>query len=94
MAKSQRKDNVRHFSPIICASPIFSYDSKIFLILGWIAMLACAYKVAHLQHDYINWDPFEILGIDPVFYPIINPPKLNNFCWYLGIDYRRNQESI
>lgn len=29
-------------------------------------MLACAYKVAHLQHDYVNWDPFEILEIDPV----------------------------
>ncbi|RWS25690.1 translocation protein SEC63-like protein [Leptotrombidium deliense] len=38
---------------------------KILLVLGWLAMLACAYKVAHLQHDYINWDPFEILGIDP-----------------------------
>lgn len=35
------------------------------LILGWIALAATAYKVAHLQHDYINWDPFEILGVDP-----------------------------
>lgn len=35
------------------------------LILGWLALFATAYKVAHLQHDYVNYDPFEILGIDP-----------------------------
>lgn len=38
---------------------------KLALIFGWIALAATAYKVAHLQHDYVNWDPFEILGIDP-----------------------------
>ncbi|CAG2115631.1 unnamed protein product, partial [Medioppia subpectinata] len=38
---------------------------KFLLILGWIALFACAYKVAHLTNDYINWDPFEILQIDP-----------------------------
>jgi translocation protein SEC63 len=35
------------------------------LIIGWLALFATAYKVAHLQHDYVNYDPFEILGIDP-----------------------------
>lgn len=34
------------------------------LIIGWLALFATAYKVAHLQHDYVNYDPFEILGID------------------------------
>ncbi|RWS01622.1 Translocation protein SEC63-like protein [Dinothrombium tinctorium] len=38
---------------------------KSLLILGWFALFATAYKVAHIQHDYVNWDPFEILGIDP-----------------------------
>ncbi|XP_076347398.1 translocation protein Sec63 [Tachypleus tridentatus] len=38
---------------------------KFLLILGWIALLATAYKVANLQHDYVAWDPFEILQIDP-----------------------------
>ncbi|KAI1286775.1 Translocation protein SEC63 -like protein [Halotydeus destructor] len=43
---------------------------KFLLILGWVALAACAYKVANLQHDYINWDPFEILEIDPASTPV------------------------
>lgn len=35
------------------------------LILGWVAMAATAYKVAHLEHDFVKWDPYEILEIDP-----------------------------
>ncbi|XP_064483455.1 translocation protein SEC63 homolog [Ornithodoros turicata] len=35
------------------------------LLLGWLAVFATAYKVAHLEHDYVKWDPFEILGIEP-----------------------------
>lgn len=38
---------------------------KILLLLGWVCLFATAYKVAHLQHDYVAWDPFEILQIDP-----------------------------
>ncbi|XP_015784366.1 translocation protein SEC63 homolog [Tetranychus urticae] len=38
---------------------------KAVLLLGWIAMILTAYKVVNLQHDYVVWDPFEILGIDP-----------------------------
>jgi translocation protein SEC63 len=36
------------------------------LILGWLAMLATAYKCMHIQQDAITWDPFEILEIPPV----------------------------
>jgi len=35
------------------------------LLLGWLFLAWTAWKVTHLQHDYVNWDPFEILGIDP-----------------------------
>uniref|UniRef100_V5HAM7 Putative molecular chaperone sec63 endoplasmic reticulum translocon component n=2 Tax=Ixodes ricinus TaxID=34613 RepID=V5HAM7_IXORI len=38
---------------------------RVLLVLGWAAMLATAYKVAHLEHDFVKWDPFEILEIDP-----------------------------
>lgn len=42
-----------------------SFNRKCLLFLGWIALLATAYKCTQLQHDYVNWDPFEILQIDP-----------------------------
>uniref|UniRef100_T1JAW5 Tryptophan--tRNA ligase, cytoplasmic n=1 Tax=Strigamia maritima TaxID=126957 RepID=T1JAW5_STRMM len=38
--------------------------AKILLVIGWIGFLATAYKVAHLERDYVDWDPFEILQID------------------------------
>lgn len=38
---------------------------RFLLVVGWVAMLATAYKVAHLEHDFVKWDPFEILEIDP-----------------------------
>lgn len=34
------------------------------IILGWVAFAAIAYKVAHLERDYVDWDPFDILQID------------------------------
>lgn len=44
----------------------FLFRRKLTLILGWLALFATAYKVTNIQHDYVAWDPFEILGIDPV----------------------------
>ncbi|XP_065312208.1 translocation protein SEC63 homolog [Dermacentor albipictus] len=38
---------------------------RVLLVLGWVAMAATAYKVAHLEHDFVKWDPYEILEIDP-----------------------------
>lgn len=38
---------------------------KLLLFIGWVALALTAYKVAHLQHDYVAYDPFEILEIDP-----------------------------
>ncbi|GFY67510.1 translocation protein SEC63 homolog [Trichonephila inaurata madagascariensis] len=37
---------------------------KFLLFIGWVALALTAYKVAHLQHDYVAYDPFEILEID------------------------------
>jgi len=36
---------------------------KFIIILGWIAMIATAYKCDHLQNDTVAWDPLEILGV-------------------------------
>lgn len=36
---------------------------KTFIIIGWVAFFLVAYKCATIQHEYINYDPFEILGI-------------------------------
>lgn len=41
-------------------------NSKFAIILGWIAMIATAYKCDHLQTDKVAFDPYEILGIDSV----------------------------
>ncbi|XP_003742707.1 translocation protein SEC63 homolog [Galendromus occidentalis] len=38
---------------------------RILIVLGWIAMFACAYKVAHLEDTWKKWDPYEILKLDP-----------------------------
>ncbi|GFQ78927.1 translocation protein SEC63 homolog [Trichonephila clavata] len=39
---------------------------KLLLFIGWVALALTAYKVAHLQpNDYVAYDPFEILEIDP-----------------------------
>ncbi|GFT64454.1 translocation protein SEC63 homolog [Nephila pilipes] len=37
---------------------------KLLLFIGWVALFLTAYKVAHLQHDYVAYDPFEILEIE------------------------------
>ncbi|KAF7494149.1 Translocation protein SEC63 -like protein [Sarcoptes scabiei] len=39
--------------------------TKFGLILTWIGLIAFAYKVSEIQPDYVTFDPFEILGIDP-----------------------------
>lgn len=39
--------------------------TKIVLIVAWIGLIAFAYKVSEIQPDYVTFDPFEILGIDP-----------------------------
>lgn len=33
------------------------------IIIGWLAFVLVAYKCATIQHEYVNWDPFEILGV-------------------------------
>lgn len=33
------------------------------IVIGWIAFFIVAYKCATIQQEYINWDPFEILGV-------------------------------
>lgn len=33
------------------------------IVIGWIAFVLIAYKCATAQPEYVNWDPFEILGI-------------------------------
>ena len=48
------------------SADLASLRSKFVIILGWIAMIATAYKCDHLQTDKVAFDPYEILGIDSV----------------------------
>lgn len=36
---------------------------RVIIIVGWIAFFLVAYKCTTMQHEYVNWDPFEILGV-------------------------------
>lgn len=36
---------------------------RLTIIIGWLAFLAVAYKCATIKHEYVNWDPFEILEV-------------------------------
>lgn len=33
------------------------------IVVGWILFAVVTYKCATIQNEYVNWDPFEILGI-------------------------------
>jgi translocation protein SEC63 len=33
------------------------------IVIGWLAFVLIAYKCATAKHEYVNWDPFEILGV-------------------------------
>ncbi|GAB6033355.1 secretory subunit [Chamberlinius hualienensis] len=38
--------------------------TKGLIVFGWIAFLATAYKVSHLERDYVDWNPYDILQVD------------------------------
>jgi len=33
------------------------------IVIGWLALAIITYKCLTTQHEYVNWDPFEILGV-------------------------------
>jgi len=39
---------------------------RVALMLGWILFAFVAYQVTQAEYEYSNFDPFEILGIEPV----------------------------
>ena len=39
---------------------------KIGLVLGWVVFALLAYKVSKIQMDYVEYNPFNELGIDSV----------------------------
>lgn len=36
---------------------------RIIIIFGWLMFILIAYKCTTMQNEYVNWDPFEILGV-------------------------------
>lgn len=38
---------------------------KCVIVIAWIGLAIFAYRVANIQPDYVSFDPFEILGIEP-----------------------------
>ncbi|KAJ6215662.1 hypothetical protein RDWZM_010162 [Blomia tropicalis] len=55
--KKQKKPSKRHSRQTIVKMIVIS--------IAWVALSIFAYKVALIQPDYVTFDPFEILGIDP-----------------------------
>ncbi|OQR66371.1 translocation protein SEC63-like [Tropilaelaps mercedesae] len=39
--------------------------TQVLIVVGWIAMFACIYKVKHLEDTWVKWDPYEILELEP-----------------------------
>ena len=37
---------------------------KIFLLLCWVAFAVLVYKVSHIENEYVEYDPYEVLGVD------------------------------
>lgn len=48
-----------------CSTDSLYSNRKIVIIVSWVLLIFFAYKVANIQPDYVSFDPFEILGIDP-----------------------------
>lgn len=36
---------------------------RVVIVIGWLVFTLVAYKCATIQHEYVNYDPFEILGV-------------------------------
>lgn len=39
---------------------------RVALTFGWVLFAFVAYQVTQAEYEYANFDPFEILGIEPV----------------------------
>jgi translocation protein SEC63 len=39
---------------------------RLALLLGWVLFAFVAYKITQADYEYSNFDPYEILGIEPV----------------------------
>ncbi|XP_076810510.1 translocation protein SEC63 homolog [Clavelina lepadiformis] len=37
---------------------------KIFLLLCWVGFFVLVYKVSNIEHDFVEYDPYEVLSID------------------------------
>lgn len=52
------------FAPLscLCANPF----RKAALLFGWAVFLLLAYKVSKLDREYQEYNPYEVLNLDPV----------------------------
>ena len=39
---------------------------KVGLVIGWLVLIALAYKVSKIQMDHVEYDPYAELGVDRV----------------------------
>lgn len=50
----------------ICNFLCFSLFRKAALLFGWAVFLLLAYKVSKLDREYQEYNPYEVLNLDPV----------------------------
>lgn len=62
---------------------------KFLIIIGWLLFLLLAYKCCTQQHEYVNWDPFEILGISDN----ANPEEIKKTYRALSLRYHPDKST-
>lgn len=61
----------------LCFCP---FSRKAALLFGWAVFLLLAYKVSKLDREYQEYNPYEVLNLDPVN-PIPTTHKIRAFVW-------------
>ena len=46
---------------------VYYFNSRIVVVILWIALLYGVYRVSQFERDFIEYDPFAVLEIDKVW---------------------------
>ena len=65
-----------HIVVFIYTSLIFFRNRKIVLLAGWALLLFLTYKVSKTDREYQEYNPYEVLNLDPVSSILYSPLKI------------------